>query len=301
MPDMPLRNRFARQLAGWRCIWRQKVLRIKLRPGILILGSPHSGTSLLAAMLDSHRMLATFPMETGLFFRGKKKFPGTIQALERLAHGRGAWRWVEKTPDHLLHMAAVRELMPEALVLLTVRDGRDVVASLKARFGDFRQALDTWKSAAEATVRYQHEPWLHLVRYEELAKDPVRVLTGVSDYIGEPFDRRMLDFHRRKRFWYAPTLEKPADASAPNHPAYRNWQINQPLFSGEGRWRRDLSAEEKCIVCSEGADLLEALGYTPDGEDIPMDNFTKTSTTSQACPRGSPKAANLHPADRRQD
>lgn len=239
---------------------------MKLRPGILVMGSPHSGTSLLAAMLDSHRRLATFPMETGLFFQGKKKFPATLRALEQHAHSCGAGRWVEKTPDHLLHVGTVLEWMPEAPILLTIRDGRDVVASLKARFGEFPKALETWKTAAEATLRYRHEPRIRVVVYEELVTDPQKVLGGVCEFLGEPFDPRMLQFHRRRRFWYAGTVHRPPDASAPNHPAYRNWQINQPLFNGAGRWRRDLTRDEWQALVSEGGELLQALGYDPSEE-----------------------------------
>jgi hypothetical protein len=71
----------------------------------------------------------------------------------------------------------------------------------------------------------------------------------------------MLRVHDRKRLWYTQSIEKPADASAPNHPAHRNWQINQPLFNGGGRWKRDLSAEELQMMINEGGPLLTSLGY----------------------------------------
>ena len=41
---------------------------------------------------------------------------------------------------------------------------------------------------------------------------------------------------------------------------YRNWQINQPLFDGRGKWRQ-MTEEEKRLVKAKAYGMLAELGY----------------------------------------
>jgi hypothetical protein len=50
--------------------------------------------------------------------------------MEAIAGKQGVSRWAESTPLHLLYLPLIKRLIPEALVIHIIRDGRDVTASL---------------------------------------------------------------------------------------------------------------------------------------------------------------------------
>ncbi|MFN0126454.1 MAG: sulfotransferase family protein [Verrucomicrobiales bacterium] len=198
-------------------------------------------------MLDSHRDLAAIERETGVFFVAPKRIAETLAGFDRFAAGRGARRWVEKTPDHLLHFETLRVHCPRHPVILMLRDDRDLVASLKARFEDFSQAVETWQRSARVAAELLErgrDPFLFPLCHERLVEAPERVLRRLCRHLGLSFDPAMLGFHRTPRHWYSSSTEKPAGVSQQYHPQNRNWQINQPLFDPRRRWQRDLTAEE---------------------------------------------------------
>lgn len=198
-------------------------------------------------MLDSHRDVAAIERETGVFFVAPKRIAETLAGFDQFAAGRGASRWVEKTPDHLLHFETLRRHCPRHPVILMLRDDRDVVASLKGRFEDFTKAVETWQRSARVAVELlerRHDPFLWPLCHERLVEAPERVLRNLCRHLSLPFDPAMLSFHRTPRHWYSSSTEKPPGVSQNHHPQNRNWQINQPLFDSRGRWQRDLTADE---------------------------------------------------------
>jgi hypothetical protein len=50
--------------------------------------------------------------------------------METIARKQGAERWAECTPLHLLYLPYIKKMIPEALIIHIIRDGRDVTASL---------------------------------------------------------------------------------------------------------------------------------------------------------------------------
>jgi len=41
----------------------------------------------------------------------------------------------------------------------------------------------------------------------------------------------------------------------------RNWQINQPLFDGRGRWIKEMTEDDKVIFKDKAQKYLEKFGY----------------------------------------
>jgi hypothetical protein len=70
----------------------------------------------------------------------------------------------------------------------------------------------------------------------------------------------MVNYHEESKKYYADELKKPDDISE-NHAQYRNWQINQPIFDGSGRWEKELDVEEKKIIKEIGGDMLVRYEY----------------------------------------
>jgi hypothetical protein len=56
---------------------------------------------------------------------------------------------------------------------------------------------------------------------------------------------------------------KPPSAHEAQHRQYRNWQINQPLFDGRGKWKR-MTSEEKRMVKEIAGHMLVECGYVGD-------------------------------------
>ena len=50
--------------------------------------------------------------------------------MEAVARKQGVERWAESTPLHLLYLTLIKKVIPDALVVHIIRDGRDVTASL---------------------------------------------------------------------------------------------------------------------------------------------------------------------------
>ena len=128
------------------------------------------------------------------------------------AKARGALLWGEKTPGHILWLRHIKELFPNAKVIVTVRDPRDVIVSYDDRWGAGRRDDDFLMSTA-ALIRYYlrkffDEPGyapdrFHLVKYEELTSNPGTVLRAVCRFLEIEFQPAMVDFHDRSANWIA--------------------------------------------------------------------------------------------------
>lgn len=138
-------------------------------PVPFIVGVSRSGSTLLRAMLDSHRDMA-IPFESHFVHKlirgtiGKENFlaivtaspsfpnmtievdalrasvdalmpfsvPDALRAFYRLSAARsGKSRFGDKTPTYLHHMPAIQEILPEAHFLHIIRDGRDTALSFR--------------------------------------------------------------------------------------------------------------------------------------------------------------------------
>lgn len=188
-----------------------------------IVGAPRSGTSLVQTVLASHPRIAS-PPETHLMrylgppasvwnqevgtakqhgvglpaVLGEEKFfawlaePLATVARTALEEKPGAEVFLEKTPDHALHMGLLRRLAENPRFVHLVRDPRAVVSSLL-------HARDTWGSSwAPSLVETATAHWLRnfraamrdaaedtlLVRYEDLLGRPVLTFSRILDFLG---------------------------------------------------------------------------------------------------------------------
>jgi hypothetical protein len=106
-------------------------------------------------------------------------------------------RWVEKTPDHLLHLPAIREHFPRSPIIRIVRDPRDVSLSLmNVPWGvrSFAEGLFYWERLDRASRQFFTTDTGSLtVRFEDLVSAPEATLGRICDFIGERFEEGMLD------------------------------------------------------------------------------------------------------------
>jgi hypothetical protein len=279
--------------------WRMRA-DVSREPHVVIGGSPRSGTTLLRRLLDEHPAFAGGP-ESSLFL------PARID-VARLAHGygipgpelahllrdstsqtafidafaarylaaRGRRRWVEKTPLNIHHLAWIRAHFPEAPIIHLVRDGRDVVCSMRQhpdrRWVDGRWVLSDrrrsvtecarrWASSTGAGMAFRSDPGYLEVRYEDLVGDPTAALTALLRFLGEPVDDAVIAATRAGAAtgaWAGDDGDEPEDGGVP---AARPDAAGAITTTSVGRWRHDLTPAEVDEVLAVAGDRLHELGY----------------------------------------
>lgn len=146
-------------LLGYRLWWLLRcpfaVHRSDCRSIVVIGGAPRSGTTLLRSLLGRHPMLVSGP-ETTVFLRRissasdvgerlgfsattietwQRESRSQVEFIERVRRAMlersGKSIWVEKTPKNIGRFRFVRRRFPHAKLVHIIRDGRDVVCSLR--------------------------------------------------------------------------------------------------------------------------------------------------------------------------
>ncbi|MFO1541248.1 MAG: sulfotransferase family protein [Chloroflexota bacterium] len=249
---------------------------------IVIGGCPRSGTTLLRRTLDAHPAICCGP-ETSLFLPGRVALGPlaagygipeaelrTLRATspsqgafvdavaERYRALRGRERWAEKTPLNIRHLAWILERWPEARIIHVVRDGRDVVCSLRThaerRWVDGRwvkvppperpvaEWARRWLADTAAGLALRSDPRVLTVRYEDLARTPETEVARVLAFLGEAVVPDLL------------AIEESAADARPDAAG--------PVSTRSiGRWRSDLSAAEQAEVLRVAGARLRELGY----------------------------------------
>jgi len=179
--------------------------------------------------------------------------------MDAIARKQGVPRWADCTPPHLLYIPVIKKLLPDALVVHIIRDGRDVTASLH-RIGWIRPF--PWDKERSLIPPALYWRWMVSkgrafgsrlgndymeVHYEDLVKRPHDALARVGAFIGQDLDYDHIQQH-----------------------ALGSLVVPNSSFSGDkekagspiGRWKQ-LSPEQLAQVESVLADLLRDTGYEP--------------------------------------
>jgi hypothetical protein len=250
---------------------------IQVEQPIFIVGSGHSGTSIMLAILGSHPNLYPITGESALFLKSESKVREIILSWDKECTEAGKKRWIEKTPPHIFIIKKLFSYRPNSKFIIMLRDGRDVVCSMKYRtdYEDFNARLDRWMYDNLAGLPYWQHPRVKVVKYENLVTDTELTLKDICNFLGEKYTDSLLEFHKTDRHWYSSEIVKPKEVDMKTHKQFRNWQINQPLFDGRGRWKQEMTEEEKVIFREKAQKYLLEFGYVQD------DNWLTTGLRSK--------------------
>ena len=262
---------------------------------IIIGGSPRSGTTLLRVMLDSHSNIYCGP-ESNLFLQPRVKTKKVIKGLSwrfdvsinkielllksseclaefierffnELCFDHGKKRWGEKTPRNVLNIGYIFKHFPKSKFIHVIRDGRDVVCSLRKLPGrkyvnggfvmfdierPFDECVTRWVNHIIAGKIFFNDPRYHEILYEDLCKHPKNTLKKLCKFIDEPYDVQML------RYYESNHLPKSRDDNMYYHVAGTKKSV---YIKSIERWRKEFTKDEKIQFKKLGGDLLIQFGY----------------------------------------
>jgi len=161
-----------------------------------VVGIGHESTAMLCRLLNAHPDLAmasevNWPSEA-LDVSRTEDFGERVRAIYRdYAVKAGKARAGDATPDRGSRMVDIAAVLPEARFVHVIRDGRDVGPSLDDRDPESAAAQWIWR-VREIRQQGQFVPYYREVRFEDLKADPERILRGLANFIGLPFDSAQL-------------------------------------------------------------------------------------------------------------
>lgn len=157
----------------------------------------------------------------------------------------------EKTPRHVRQIDRIKTIFPQSNIVILVRNGLDVIASLKERRGDFDAAMHRWLNDNKAMLDAKKRYPLHIVKYENLVTNPEYELRGISRFCGLQYEEEMITYYNRPsdNMW---KLE------------LRKEQVYKPITDRRGRWKGTLTSDEILKFRDNAGDLMKHFGYTFD-------------------------------------
>ena len=236
---------------------------------VFIIGSPRSGTTILARSLAEHS--AFWTSEESHFLSRLIELAPDIYASALLFTSRSSGkRWIEHTPYYLEIAGSLAEMFPEARFIHMLRDGRRVVHSMlhvldrpqvvvgrarsrgprAGRWGqDFRSSCRLWAASVKAARAFvaEHPERARTVVHERLVADPETGFRELFDFLGVDAEAGPVELFRGRRinssFGEDGELEP-----APDPDPWLRW-----------------SPEQRALFAAEAGGTLVACGFA--GED----------------------------------
>jgi hypothetical protein len=253
-----------------------------------------------AGELDVHRaydLIATHPrwgdfgldadeLRRGLFMLDPFTAGDALRTFYRLYAARhGKPRWGDKSPNYVMRMRRITRALPEARFIHLIRDGRDVVVSLRERTwgpGDVAEAADRWVEDIRKARRQIRRPlnplwWNRVprymeVRYEDLVTDAEPHLRRICEFLELPWSEQMLSFHesakeRMQEVVRTVRTRKGTEITAEERARQHELVARPATPDRVGRWQTLLPAEDQATFAERAGDLLAELGYPPGAGD----------------------------------
>lgn len=236
---------------------------------IIVGGFYRSGTTLVRRLLDAHSRIHCGPeikffkdyysdyIDDSLghirFFKTARSigldeadllnlFGGCfVEFHRRAARVHGKERWADKDPENVLRLADWQRLLPDGFVFLYVRrHPLDTLASLKeAGFfktvpAEIEERCGLYGRFHEQATAYvgAHSTSSVVVHYEDIVAHPATAVRQIFETLGETFEPKVLEH------FYAP--ERRSGIEDPKISSTRRIHSDSV-----GRWKRDLTLEEK--------------------------------------------------------
>ncbi|MGD1805918.1 sulfotransferase family protein [Dapis sp. BLCC M126] len=254
---------------------------IETQRPIFIIGCPRSGTTLLRLILDSHPNISCGPetqfledlqtivgrhwirierygFEKNYWYQKIGDFFDSFQM--EYAAKRGKKRWAEKSPNYTMKLGFINALFPKSQFIHIIRDGRDVVASHRDRWGYKAgiRSIRTWRNHVKSAVKFGKKSpknCYYELRYEELVKNTEKTLLPLFEFLQEPWDANVLKYNEIEHN-NGPEYETLAE--------YRRQSNNDNSLiytSQVGAGQKSLDPFLRVLFNLRCGELMEELGY----------------------------------------
>lgn len=170
----------------------------------------------------------------------------------------GKKRWVEKTPDNILHIELIKGYWPDAKIIHVVRDYRDIYASWKINrsetLKEFIDHVHLIMNSIKGLTNKRTDTYFE-VDYNRLVTTIHGTMRGVLDYLGEPWIDSIADYHGDD--WeHHKVFEVTGKKSATTK------SLSKPIFTSSiGQWQKILSTEELKIIKQELGQYMSLWGW----------------------------------------
>jgi hypothetical protein len=273
-----------------------------------LVGCPRSGTTMVQQALSRHSRIA-IPAETKFFFSFLgHSHKSQVRHVERLnedlniqlprpatritsvEEGRAFYEMMarqyversrkkdaicfgEKTPEHTGHLPRIRQMFPDAKIVVLYRDGRDVAASL-ARMpwmtANLYVNFVVWLYYHWVIQRVkENDPSnLYFARYEDIVADPHGELAKVLRFLDLPYEPAVAEGRGG------------GEGILAREYAWKARALREIATNRVGVFRRELSGEQIEVLERLGKQALLSRGYSldTDGErPLPLSFFMKLS------------------------
>ncbi|MBI4005414.1 MAG: tetratricopeptide repeat protein [Gammaproteobacteria bacterium] len=225
------------------------------RQPVFIVGMPRSGTSLVEQIIASHPSafgageldyFSKIAVSLPELLKTNADYPACITHLDQLtaqsiitdylelllSYSSRAQRITDKMPSNFLHLGLIAILFPSASIIHCRRNELDTCLSIYFQFFAGHHPY-TYNLDEIGAYYYQYKKlmghWrdvlsikMYEIDYEMLISNQEEESRKLIEYIGMPWEKRCLSFHKTKR----PVMTA------------SNWQVRQPIYtSSVERWR----------------------------------------------------------------
>lgn len=159
---------------------------------IFIVGCSHSGTTLLTTIFGRNSEVLAIGDETYVFGQEHAYIKSALKQWDVLCRQLKKKVFLEKTPKHIYEIKKILKYVPDAKIIVTIRNPIDNIASLVKRNNDFKFSYKKFIADNKNIVRFKNDDRVILCNYEDLVTNPEKTVKDLCTQVNITFEENML-------------------------------------------------------------------------------------------------------------